>query len=211
MTRDGNQWQQFSKAPAEGPFAITVVSTGRYGFTLRPISGVGRGVAAPRGGDMPQIWVEVDETPPEIQIHNVSVGEGDDSGKIIITWRCADKFLKDKPITIQYKAADASEWKTLQENVENLGTLKVAPPEGVFEFFVRLEATDRAGNKASVQSKETIKVDLSLPKVADVNIQVPEAAPAAPPDEPGPVSGHEDRAKICRAREIALAKRGDRD
>src|SRR5262249_32036257 len=69
MTRDTNQWNLYPKeAPHEGPFEITVNGQGRYGYTLCPISGVGRGPAAPRAGDQPQVWIEVDETPPVVQL-----------------------------------------------------------------------------------------------------------------------------------------------
>ena len=180
-TRDGSQWDRFGTAPATGPHELTVPTTGRYGFTLRPLSGVKRGPAAPRGGDLPQVWVEVDETPPDVRLGSVYVGDGADSEKIVVNWSATDKFMKDQPITILYGASATGPWKPLQENLENAGTAKVTPPEGVFEFFVKVEAMDKAGNKGSAQTREPIKVDLHEPKVTEISIGSVEVTPSEQP------------------------------
>jgi hypothetical protein len=174
MTRDTTQWTRLpGEAPPTGPHEITVDRPGRYGYTLRPLSGVGRGPAPPHAGDQPQVWIQVDEKPPTISLHNVVVNE-DNSNTITVNWRAEDEFLRDQPITIYYSTSIAAEaeWKVLQANVENTGSAK-CPTQGLpFEFFVRVEAIDRAGNKASAQTKETVKVDLSVPNVKDVNVHI---------------------------------------
>jgi hypothetical protein len=182
QTRDTTQWTRRPEhAPQEGPHKISVPGAGRYGFTLRPISGVGRGPPPPRAGELPQVWVEVDEKPPVVKLHNVVVSEGTES-EITVNWQADDAFLHDMPITIYYSTsagADA-EWKVLQAGVENTGTCKCKVPQGLFEFYVRVEAADRAGNKAHDQTRETVKVDLSEPRVEDVNVSVGEAASRPP-------------------------------
>lgn len=171
MTRDTTQWQRYpTEAPPEGPFELTFNATGRYGITLRPLSGVGRGSPPPRAGDLPQVWVEVDETPPVVQIGNVVVGEGQDSGFITVQYRAEDRFLADTPITLYYATNLDGEWKVMQEKLENTGSAR-CPTQGLpFEFYVRVEAVDRAGNKAHAQTAETVKVDLAVPQVIDLNV-----------------------------------------
>ena len=97
MTRRHNRVEQISgpEAPPTGPYEVTVPTTGRYGFTLRPLSGVGRGHREPSPRQQPQIWIEVDDKAPEVVLLGpVIVGEGDDSGYITINWRAVDKFLR---------------------------------------------------------------------------------------------------------------------
>ena len=184
MTRDKSQWSKYGpSAPATGPFEISVLSTGRYGFTLRPMSGVGRGPTPPRGGDAPQIWVEVDEKPPVVQLRNVQVGEGAE-GKIVVNWVATDDFLKDKPVAILYSDSPTGPWKILKENLENTGTANVTPPEEVFEFFVKVEAVDKAGNKGSSQLKESIKVDLAVPTASGIGVEAIDPNP--PASQPSP-------------------------
>ncbi len=180
-TRNRSEWHKFGTAPEVGPHEITVLTTGRYGFTLRPISGVNRGRPEPRGGDNPQIWVEVDETPPVVRFNNFHVGENADSGKVIVNWIATDKFMKDQPITILYSKTGTGEWNILQDNLENTGTAKVTPPEKEFEFFVKIEAVDKAGNKGSAQSRESIKVDLNIPSVIDIGVGAIEVSPSPQP------------------------------
>ncbi len=175
MTRDTSSWSIYkNNAPATGPCEVTVNAQGRYGFTLRPISGVGRGITPPRAGDYPQIWVEVDETPPTIRLHSVVVNEGADANTITVNWQASDKFFGETPITIYFATSNAPDarWEVLQPNVENTGSCKCKTDGLPFEFYVRVEATDRAGNKAADQTRETVKVDLSEPKVIEVNVSV---------------------------------------
>jgi hypothetical protein len=39
-----------------------------------------------------------------------------------------------------------------------------------FEFFVRVEAIDEAGNKGYAQTKDTVKVDLKIPKIDTLDV-----------------------------------------
>jgi hypothetical protein len=175
LTRDTTTWTRYEKeAPAKGPHQVTVNAQGRYGFTLRPISGVGRGGVAPRAGDLPQIWVEVDETAPIVRLGNVVVNDGADAGTMTVTWQASDKFFGDAPITIYYSATNTpdAKWEVLQANVENSGSCKCNNPQGLFEFYVRVEAADRAGNKAVDQTRERVNTDLSEPKVKDINVTI---------------------------------------
>jgi hypothetical protein len=40
-------------------------------------------------------------------------------------------------------------------------------PDGLpFQFFIKVECTDRAGNVGSALTQETVKVDLVVPKIS---------------------------------------------
>jgi hypothetical protein len=175
MTSDTTMWNKYvAEAPAKGPHEVKVSRQGRYGFTLRPVSGVGRGGAAPRAGDLPMIWVEVDETAPIVRLSNVVVNDGADAGTMTVTWQASDKFLGETPITILYSPTNTpdAKWEVLQANVENTGTCKCKNPEGLFEFYLRVEAADRAGNKAHEQTPQKVNTDLSEPKVTEINVTI---------------------------------------
>jgi hypothetical protein len=186
-TQNVNRWQRYNPgvdAPANGPLEVTVPATGRWGFTLRPISGVGRAVNPPRAGELPQLWVEVDDKAPEVLLHSVVVGDGPDSGTITVNWQATDRWLRARPITIKYGTVPTGPWTDLQANVENTGTCKCSIkelPPGLFEFYVRVEATDEAGNTGGAQTRETIKVDLKLPRVEDLSVDVGPADTAPKP------------------------------
>jgi hypothetical protein len=183
MTRNTTQWTKFAQVEnPTGTVDITAPATGRFGFTLRPVSGVGRGKTPPRAGDLPQIWVEVDETAPKVTLHNVVVNEGDDPSTFTVNWRAEDKFFGEQPITIYYSKSlgPDAKWEVLQANLENTGTCKCKTEGLPYEFYVRVEAVDRAGNKAFDQTRETVKIDLSEPDVKDINVTVSDGAVKPP-------------------------------
>jgi hypothetical protein len=176
-TRDTRLWE---KCPddrnLQSPYVFDVPGEGLYGFTLIARSGVGTlGEPAPKPGDQPQVWVEVDLTKPDVQLRNVDVGRGADSGNLTIAWQAFDKNLGRQPITLSYAERADGPWTPIAQNLENSGRYVWRMPPGVpFSFLVRIEATDLASNVGSAQSDaaKPVIVDLSQPK-----IQVLEVAP----------------------------------
>jgi hypothetical protein len=190
MTRDTRVWQQYrTDAPARGPYELSVIAQGRYGFTLRPISGVGRGPAQPSVGQLPQIWVHVDEKAPVVKLHSIVVGEGADAGTMTINWRADDDYLRAQPITILYAEKPDGPWQELRKDVENTGTVKVPTKDLPFQFHVKVEAADEAGNKGSDVSRDTVKVDLSTPKIKHIDVDVSGGSATRPPVAPGGPGG----------------------
>jgi hypothetical protein len=193
QTRDMTQWSLVnSNARMEGPTQIRVMTPGRYGYILRAVSGVGKALPQPSAAtrDRPQIWVQVDETPPKVELGPVIVGEGDKQGTIRVQWRASDEFLADNPITIYYSTNPQGPWQLLEKDVENSGVKDCSIENLPFEFYLRIEAVDRAGNKSYAQTRDLVKVDLSIPKVVDITVNpsvTPESSP--PSGGTGPESG----------------------
>jgi hypothetical protein len=174
-TRDGRVWQRNAKdADKKGPFIVEVEGEGRYGITLIAKSGVGLGENAPRPGDEPQIWIEVDLTKPVVRIVDVIVGRGADSGNMTISWTASDKNLLHQPIAISYAIKPEGPWNPVPgaSTLENTGRFVWRMQSDVpFEFFVRIEATDEAGNVGQATTQQTVKVDLSLPRARVLGVE----------------------------------------
>jgi hypothetical protein len=186
QTRDTTVWTRLTdNAPATGPYVVNVPGQGRYGFTLVPVSGVGLARERPRAGEQPRLWVEVDETPPEVRLYRVDVGRDADAGKMTIHWTASDPHLRANPITIAYalaRDAPEREWRPLPgaENIANRGSLQVATEGLPFEFYLKVTAVDEAGNPGSALYPTSIKVDLKVPQVEDLDVHVAEPPPPAP-------------------------------
>jgi hypothetical protein len=190
-----NVWRKFT--PKEGQYkiegdvavcSVTVEAAGRWGFTLLPRSGVGLAEPAPRPGDAPQLWVEVDETRPTVILQNVVVGQGPDLGKLTVYYNASDTYLKQRPITISHAPSPTGPWTTLAAEVENTGVYTV-DTKGMnlpFQFFLKVDAADEAGNVGSAQTPQTVKIDTRIPKAVEVKVRPPDAGPApATPLSPG--------------------------
>jgi hypothetical protein len=165
-TCDGRKWEKFGQqANARPPFIAEVEKEGQYGFTIIPKSGVGLSRKPPVDGEAPQLWVEVDLSPPQVKVNEPVVGTGVDNGKLMITWSAKDKNLGPDPITISYAEESNGEWKTVAAHVRNTGRyVWQMPSRTPYRFLVRVHAVDRAGNVGSDQTLKPVIVDLATPE-----------------------------------------------
>src|SRR5204862_16486 len=93
------------------------------------------------------------------------VGRGSDSGGLTITWKATDKNLGREPITLSYAEKPEGTWTPIVANIENTGKYRWQMPPGIpYRFFVRVQATDLAGNVGSLNYSEPVIVDLAQPK-----------------------------------------------
>jgi hypothetical protein len=173
-TTDGRSWQllkSWKELPKEldKPLAIplTFDREGLYGFTLVPRSGVGRGAPGPQNGDDAQIWIEYDATPPVVRLTATEVGRGEDDGKLLISWTAEDKNLDraDRCVTLSYAEDPKGPWTPFAKDLPNEGFYSWKMDTLVpFQFYVRVEARDKAGNVGKADTVERVKVDLNQPK-----------------------------------------------
>jgi hypothetical protein len=172
FTQDGRSWNKYPLPKAAddkgftSPLVVPVAQEGVYGFTLVAKSGVGLGERPPQVGDRPQVWVEVDLTKPVVQIKDVVVGQGKDKGKLFIGWTAYDKNLDKAPITISHAEKASGPWTPITtDRVANSGRYVWSmPPKVPYQFLVKVEAVDTAGNIGEAVTSELVKVDLSQPK-----------------------------------------------
>lgn len=173
---DGRTWQlrgQEKDPKAPYVYKIRLETEGVYGFTLRARSGVGEAEREPQVGDPPQVWIEADWTPPRVTLLDAQVGRGSDTGVLFLTYKAEDKNLDPRgSITFSYATEPNGEWTKFQEKQDNTGNLRWTIPASVpYQIYLRVSATDRAGNVGHDQTKEPVKVDLSRPKAKVIGIE----------------------------------------
>jgi hypothetical protein len=193
VTRDTQRWGKArsierkdlltkvdDQRPAEEQkLILDLDSAGRWGVTIIPRSGVGLAEPPPRSGDPPQLWLEVDETAPVVTIREVVVGQqGVDLGRITVYYSASDRFLKQTSISIYYGKSATGPWSVLKKDMDNTGSYSFQREkrEGdnwnvPFEFYLKVEAVDEAGNVGSAVTRETVKVDTQVPR-ARIKIDV---------------------------------------
>ena len=142
---------------------------GKYGFSLVVKNGLGVASPAPKTGDAPQLWVEVDETCPSVQLTECVVSQLD---SLMIGWTASDLHLAHDPITISTAVSKEGPWTVVASGLANTGRYVWKMPRDLpYEFYVKVEALDTAGNVGSDHTPRAVKVDLCQPKGAVVGIE----------------------------------------
>jgi hypothetical protein len=185
----GRTWVKYKDAPPQSPFRIDVAGDGRYGFIVVAVSGAGLAGPRPRGGEEPEIWVEVDTTPPVVRLLSVDPGQGADQGRLTIRWTATDKNLALQPILISWAEKPEGPWNAIVETrLPNDGKyIWVVPETHPYQFYVRVEAIDVAKNVGSEMTSKPVAVDTKIPRAKIKGVTTdPGARPgvSATPDSP---------------------------
>ncbi len=168
-TRDGKVWQKFEGIQNENPVWVEL-EEGTFGIYLLARTGLGGGREAPTEGDQPQIWIKVDLTKPVVFLNGIHQANG--SKTLDITWTARDDNFGRKPITLSYAESTSGPWMPIAAGIENVGAYTwQIPPSTPSSFYVRVEATDLAGNVDSSTTPQPVKIDLAQPGIANVQLK----------------------------------------
>ncbi len=182
-TRDAHSWKRGEiVAQTNHSFSVEVKEEGLHGYTLLARNGSGAGKDAPSVGEQPQVWVMVDYTKPSVQITSVEVAHGGKTPTVQVHWTAKDKNLGPRPITLSYSELSGGPWTTISAGIENSGQYEWQPPATApHRLFLRVEAADMAGNVATVQTANALRLDMAVtvaPPAADVMHKPVSALPA---------------------------------
>lgn len=174
-TYDTNTWNYHGDdEDQESPFPIDVDGEGVFGFKLIARSKAGLGDDPPRAGDQPDVWVEVDITPPEIDLRPPQPGRGASSGILDIQWQARDKNPAPKSVSLYYSEEPSGPFKPIAEGIENTGRYQwqvPSDPDMPYKFFVRMECKDRAGNVGRAETPTPVVVDLVRPRLKIITVE----------------------------------------
>lgn len=170
ITHDGGRtWIRRGDDPDRvSPIDVDLGGEGTFGLCLVARSASGLGDQPPAPGDPPQSWVEVDSTPPAVQLQPPQVGTGINSGKVAIAWRASDLHLAPKPVTLSWRPDQpGAPWQTIAEGQESAGQyVWTVPPTVPQRFHLKVEAVDTVGHHGSAETTDMgpIMVDRSRPR-----------------------------------------------
>ncbi len=173
VTRNGGRnWSRLGgDEDRVSPFDVYLPDgEGTIGLTLVAQSSMGLGDLPPAPGDRPDIWVEIDSTPPRVFLYPPQIGRDQHAGKIAIAWRAEDPHLGAKAVSLFWRPDRPGDpWVPIADaqGREGIGQFVWAvPPNFPPRFHVRVEAVDEAGNKGFAETPEgaPVIVDRSRPR-----------------------------------------------
>jgi hypothetical protein len=170
VTQDGGRtwYRRGEDADRVSPFVVDLGGEGTFGLCLVARAASGLGDAPPAPGDPPQSWVEVDSSPPRVQLDPVQVGSGPHLGKVAIRWRANDPHLGAQPVSIAWRADQpGANWQAVVGRIENSGQfIWTVPPNIPPRFHLRVDVVDTVGNRGSAETPEgsPVIVDRTRPR-----------------------------------------------
>jgi hypothetical protein len=163
---DGESWRLWgTDDDMQSPFDVAVREEGIFGFRVVIISRNGLSGRKPRTGDLADIWVGVDTTPPTAELVSATYGQGSRAGHLCIRWKAADDYLDPRPISLLFAETAEGPWTAIASAMPNDGDYAwPADPQLPTEIYLRLEVRDEAGNVTVEQLSEPIHLDGLAPK-----------------------------------------------
>jgi hypothetical protein len=154
VTRDGRQWNRIDLTNQSRPRCVVEVNKeGLYGFTLQAHGAKGPAQPPPQPGEPPQIWAEVDLTPPAVRLTKVEIGPAAPQPTLSVYWWAGDKNLAPRPISLFYRERPNGPWLPIAAHVENSGRYDWKAPMVLPPWLhVRVAANDLAGNVGEDQA-----------------------------------------------------------
>jgi hypothetical protein len=159
-TRDGGAtWSRFTQDnDNRSPLVVTVDNEGLYGFRIIAATAASAAPLAPRSGDAPELWVQVDLKRPIVELTSIERGENSLADHLVIRWRAEDNNLQPRPISIFFSSRPGGPWSAVATNVDNSGQYAWRVERYVpSRIYLRIEARDTAGNLAAFQTREPVE------------------------------------------------------
>lgn len=162
----GGAWTKYGlDEDCRSPISVTVPGEGLYGFRVVVETTVGLRSPAPVPGDLPDIWVEVDVTKPQVRLVSADQGHGDEADRLVVCWEASDLHLGGRGIALRWAQSPEGPWNTIASGLENSGRYAWRLDQRVpRQIFLLLEARDEAGNVSSNQFAQPVSLDLIRPQ-----------------------------------------------
>ena len=165
-TDGGRSWTRWgTDADQQSPFDVEVEQDGVYGFRVVIVGRSGLAGRSPRAGDLADLWVGVDVTPPTARLTAALYGAGPQAGQLDIRWEAKDASLTSQPITLLFSDNADGPWTTIASGLENTGqyfwSIDTRVPRKV---HLRLEVRDEAGNVGEHQLADPISIEGLTPQ-----------------------------------------------
>lgn len=147
-TDEGRSWKLWGRDPdRKSPFDIETREEGVFGYRIVVVGGNGLASPRPQAGETPDIVVVVDKKQPDVRLTGARYGEGDRIGALVILYDCTDANLMPRPITLSFSPNLDGPWTTIAAGLSNDGDyVWPADPQLPRQFYLRIDATDQAGN-----------------------------------------------------------------
>lgn len=185
-TDDGTTWRPARvESETSLPVVFDVGAEGLVGLYLSVGNDYGTSAPPPQRGTPPQSWVFIDVAAPLVQIHSVQLATAGGERRVQIRYTAYDRFLADRPITLEYARPGQMQYQTIAARVALGGPFEWIVPANVSgAVVIRVTAQDRGGQVGSAVSA-AVDVGVAPPNpgfLADAGTSASQPLPGAAAD-----------------------------
>jgi hypothetical protein len=162
LTQDeGRTWKRHAEdLDLRPPFDVDLPGDGTYGLYLVVRSRSGLGRRPPQAGDLPQMRLEVDATPPAVQLF-APEPDARQRDALVLSWNARDRNLAPNPITVQWAERPDGPWQMISADLPNTGRYNWQLPANIpARVYLRLTARDAVGNNGASVTAQPVLIDL---------------------------------------------------
>ncbi len=174
LTRDaGQNWQAWAEDPdRQSPMEVSLADEGVYGFRVVVTGRNGHTGPIPSAGEMADVWIGIDTTPPLTRLTAAKYGAGKQAGQLDIRWEADDVMLASRPVTLLFSESPNGPWTIIATGLPNTGSYNwPVDPRTPRQIYLRIETRDEAGNLGIDQLREPITLEGLQPKARVKGIQ----------------------------------------
>jgi hypothetical protein len=160
-TRDGGvTWQRAAAdKDCRSPIVVELPQAGFYGVRLEVVADVPDADGSPRSGSEPDAWVGLDDEPPQVELVAIDRDETGPDDVLMIRYAARDPLLESRAVRLLYSPTADGPWATIAADLPAQGSHRWEPGRSVpARVFIRVEATDAAGNRGSAVSDDAVSV-----------------------------------------------------
>jgi len=169
-TDQGQSWQRLREyTDRRSPIDIELPGEGIFGLRLVVTNGNGFGGAAPKRGDSPDCWIEVDTTGPFVQLRPIELVP--QAGQLDVRWTASDKNLGNEPVNLYFRTQADAPWRPIARNLKNDGSYRwTFPRDAGSHFYFKVEVADQAGNVTRIESPTPLVLDMTEPRASVIQV-----------------------------------------
>lgn len=166
--RDDGPWQRYpDEIRPTGKLPVVVREPGRYGFHLVPRSRAGLSPAERSADDPALIRVVVDTAAPRLTLAPAQP----EGGHVTFAWTCEDDHLGEAPVALSWGLEPHGPWHEIAADLPPAGHYSAATGDLPTRFYLRAEATDRAGNRSEATTAQPVYLDQRTPVIGAISVR----------------------------------------
>ena len=142
----------------QSPLDVEIQRDGTVGFITIITPPEDNGKNRPTADSVPDIWIRIDQVKPQLRLGDIERTVASGFPEILIKWEATDDNFSDRPIRLNCSQSKQGPWQEISTAIPNAGFYRWRlDPNASGTWFIKVDATDQAGNTVSAIAAEPVQ------------------------------------------------------